>query len=805
MKKANQGKSQDTHKSVNQERIAYVMSCLIGNEVSIHMKDGNEIKGFFHAYNCAYKGNKKEIDISLNYARILPKKDQVSGPINKAMIIPENLYTMIVGKNLNLDLKDPDDIKSVKGKFQIDADISEKRKKYNSNTANRELKRWVCDNSNFNENKLKLDHNLKEPWDQFEHNRKLYGVTTTYKEELYTTNLDVNKIPHHVKMHADKIAKELENRGMHLDPEDAERDNKDLDEEDLFGAVRQNKDKFVKNFKCKKEDGKGSQPQGKFHQFTIRNLKEKIQSGNSDIKEKNEDSSKLSDNKNAEFIGINALNLEPALPRLDEKTRTEWIMFKNKAKNKISNKKDKLSEKQEFIIAAKEFNEKLANKMNANTQESQTEVNNDQTQMNNPPPEIQTTVSNLTDEIKSQDNENTIIKSKSASFTNSSMRPYDAYVLNFNNISNLNSFNTLSSYNNMNNPSNFSNANSHSNVNSLSNVNNLSIANDPNHFNHVNHFSNMSNFNHMNKYRPILTQFPNTINQIYVPPDLYVRKNVGTQPLYNKYPHNRKYQKELHPFTVRGNGPKKQFDTLMNNTLKNSKREDSVKSPIQFRNTKQHNYKNDFRGTSPHAPVHIYKEANYFPSNTPVQPNMSSILVNVPVVPVVQPTTSGPFIEHHPHYYNPYFRSHYPNSSISANSNGSFIYNIPITNIDRNYSSNKNMDLYPLGNPHVPNLHVPNSHEQFTHVQNAPINFPVTPYIATPSMNYAVTTPPTSLNIANNANLPNPNINVSSYPPEFVIVNPHKYPNSQTVPVPVFPQYQYQNYYPSSTHGMKNS
>lgn len=58
--------------------------------------------------------------------------------------------------------------------------------------------------------------------------------------------------------------------------------------------------------------------------------------------------------------GINALNLEPALPKLDEKTRPEWIMLKNKTKNRASNKKDKSTEKLEFITAAKEFNEKLA-------------------------------------------------------------------------------------------------------------------------------------------------------------------------------------------------------------------------------------------------------------------------------------------------------------------------------------------------------------------------------------------------------------------------------------------------------------
>ncbi|KMZ97660.1 hypothetical protein PVNG_01397 [Plasmodium vivax North Korean] len=789
MKKAGQGKPSEVHRSVNQERLGFVMSCLVGNEVEVHMKDGNEVKGLFHAYNFANKGEKKQGDVSLNYARVQPKKDRVSGPINKAMIIPENMYTIIVGKNMSLELKDPDGAKNVKEKFQIDADISEKKKKYNINSANRELKRWICDDSFQDENKLTLDDKMKEPWDQFEHNRKLYGVTTTYKEELYTTNLDVNKIPQHVKMHADKIAKELENRGMHLDPEDAERDNKELDEEDLFGAVRQGKDKFGKFFKGKREEGKGGQPQGRFNQFALRDLKEKIESVKMDNEkkypankqkkinftisatgedvessEKNNDSSKKEDGKSADFTGINALNLEPALPRLDEKTRTEWIMFKNKAKNKIANKKDKSTEKQEFITAAKEFNEKLANKMSTHSQESKNEGNSDQLEINNPPSELQTTESNITGEL---------------------------------------SAGTLSRCGQL-----------AGRLSNISNLNSISNLNDLNGFNHAKHF-NMKHgmIGHNVEYRPIVAQLPSTPTQIYPPSDLYLRKNVGTRPIYqnvdmlvnkfhnninhhHKYPPYRKYHKEFHPFPSRTFVPKKNFDSLMNNTLRNSKREDCVKTPIHFRNNRQYSYKNVFGGPPARAPVHIYKEANHFPRNIPVQPNVSGILVNVPVIPVVHPTVNGPFIEGHPQYYTPYVRGHYANSSIPASANGAYYYNIPVSSVESNYSPNKNMNLYAAANSHVPNLHA----------QNAHINIPVTPYI-TPTLNYGVNNS-NPLNMTNNATVPNPNINIPPYPPEYVVVNTPKYPSTQTVPMPVYPQYQYQNYYPSSSSsspGMKNS
>ncbi|CAD2090041.1 ataxin-2 like protein, putative [Plasmodium vinckei brucechwatti] len=344
MNKIENNHLQNRHKKINEDRLTYVMTCLFGNEVNVHMKDGNEIKGLFHGYNCNSdnsNSNNREGDISLNYAQVLAKNDKLSGPINKAMIIPENAYTTIIAKNINLELKDPDEVKNVKDNFKIDADISLKKKKPHS--ANRELKRWVCDDNNIddpNYAKLKLDDKLNEPWDQFEQNRKLYGVTTTYKEEIYTTNLDINKVPHHVKLQADKIAKELENRGVHLDPEDL-----------LHIFFHNSVNLFILEFLFLAILNK----QKKIN-FTISSSNEENNSSN----KKNRGSSKNPATQNAEFIGINALNLEPALPKLDEKTRPEWIMLKNKTKNRASNKKDKSTEKMEFITAAKEFNEKLA-------------------------------------------------------------------------------------------------------------------------------------------------------------------------------------------------------------------------------------------------------------------------------------------------------------------------------------------------------------------------------------------------------------------------------------------------------------
>lgn len=69
-----------------------------------------------------------------------------------------------------------------------------------------------------------------QAWDQFAANCQ---VPSTYKEELYTTPLDVATIPQAVKEKAEMIAREIEaSQAPGTDEAAGE------DEEEMFGAVR---------------------------------------------------------------------------------------------------------------------------------------------------------------------------------------------------------------------------------------------------------------------------------------------------------------------------------------------------------------------------------------------------------------------------------------------------------------------------------------------------------------------------------------------------------------------------------------
>ncbi|CAD2102804.1 ataxin-2 like protein, putative [Plasmodium vinckei petteri] len=817
MNKIENNHLQNRHKKINEDRLTYVMTCLFGNEVNVHMKDGNEIKGLFHGYNCNSdnsNSNNREGDISLNYAQVLAKNDKLSGPINKAMIIPENAYTTIIAKNINLELKDPDEVKNVKDNFKIDADISLKKKKPHS--ANRELKRWVCDDNNIDDPnfaKLKLDDKLNEPWDQFEQNRKLYGVTTTYKEEIYTTNLDINKVPHHVKLQADKIAKELENRGVHLDPEDIDKNNKDIDEEDLFGAVRRNKDKFAKSHKFKKDDNNSNnnnnnnngsnnnKNKSRFHQFTIKDLKEKLQlvkkenekkypinkqkkinftisssnEENNSSNKKNKGSSKNPATQNAEFIGINALNLEPALPKLDEKTRPEWIMLKNKTKNRASNKKDKSTEKLEFITAAKEFNEKLANKINLNAKESNTKTNKNfmgsPSRLSN---DNQKNLSNTSDKGKyknAQDMDMSKIQGNGTMINHmnfnpnlnanyipngSNMPPYNPYIMNYNNMKNNIPDPNMGYYQNvMPDPQN----------NKMFQFDDLNM----NRNDGITHAYQNININMMlNKFQ----------NSMYNPP---IKDDADL-----------KSSTKLCTFPVKSIETNKSFDTVLNNALKYSKEEDCQNTPLEFKSTKNLSYKSILGEIPSCSSSNNYQDVKNFSNNMPIQQNISNIVVNLPFIPVVPRAMNTPFIEGGS-YFNPYVRGYYPNNCVPINSNNGQFFNMPITNMDTNYSGNKNMNMYPLRNPHLSNnrMHYP--------------GLSYMPYNMNYGVNNNITNTNNNLNMMNNSNAPMHNINMPPYPPDFVVMDPQKYSNPHSPSAPFFPKYQCQIYYVPPVHRMNNA
>ena len=131
--------------------------------------------------------------------------------------------------------------------FMIDSQIS--KKNYISKKEEKLVKYEIKeeDNNKYLNQKLE-DENDDENWDQFELNKKMYNVVSTYDENLYTTKLDKDKISEEEKIIVDKMYKEimssdskekdlqvLEDRGIIKQKED------EFDEEDKYSSVIKDK------------------------------------------------------------------------------------------------------------------------------------------------------------------------------------------------------------------------------------------------------------------------------------------------------------------------------------------------------------------------------------------------------------------------------------------------------------------------------------------------------------------------------------------------------------------------------------
>lgn len=88
----------------------------------------------------------------------------------------------------------------------------------------------------------------KSGWNQFEANEKLFGVVSTFDENIYTTKLDKTKISNQQSREAERIAQEIERQtssNFHLQEERGHAAQADeLDEEARYSSVDRKNSKF---------------------------------------------------------------------------------------------------------------------------------------------------------------------------------------------------------------------------------------------------------------------------------------------------------------------------------------------------------------------------------------------------------------------------------------------------------------------------------------------------------------------------------------------------------------------------------
>lgn len=237
------------------------------------------------------------------------------------------------------------------GGFGTDAAISRGR----GGKEGRKLERWAPEPDDQIVGALdEMNAHEGQGWDQFALNEARFGVKSDYKEELYTTELDYSKSKISAE-EANRIAREiekgsssttnihvLEERGVAVD---------DVDEEARYGAVLSNSQRGAAT-KSIPIDARKETNKVRAH---ITGSKTNSPYGTPKL-----DSPLVGDVKNLE-----ALNLDPGVPKVDDETRRQFEEFKLKNSQKIDSsggeekKKSTLNPNAKsftFNVNAKEFN-----------------------------------------------------------------------------------------------------------------------------------------------------------------------------------------------------------------------------------------------------------------------------------------------------------------------------------------------------------------------------------------------------------------------------------------------------------------
>ncbi|RIB10029.1 hypothetical protein C2G38_2005399 [Gigaspora rosea] len=222
------------------DRILFLLANFVGINVIVTVKSGIKYQGLL-SRACT----ESELGVVLKCARkVLSKQDEKTipnGMINEFIIFARDLMEIYAtGVDFSLSEK----ISTEREGFRTDADISGR-----TEIRERELHKWTPDESGESLKGLEDDINPESAnasWDQFAVNEQLFGLTTDYNEEIYTTKLDRSKADYKERERkainiANEITREsttnahmLEERGYIVEDQ--------MDEEERYGAVVRNRD-----------------------------------------------------------------------------------------------------------------------------------------------------------------------------------------------------------------------------------------------------------------------------------------------------------------------------------------------------------------------------------------------------------------------------------------------------------------------------------------------------------------------------------------------------------------------------------
>ncbi|KAJ1662416.1 poly(A)-binding protein binding protein [Coemansia sp. RSA 1646] len=229
-----EGESPEQVESMHR-RLLYLLSYVVGSSVKIITKSNDVYVGVLDSIN---PNDAQSVVLRYAYNQTSSKAIQ---PIDTLVINGSDCLSI----SSIVSFSEGGQRDSQRSGFKTDTDIT--RTGISGKGGERELHRWVPDElESLEAIESDLGHtgDPVQSWDQFEINEKLFGLTTDFDEEIYTTKLDRTRPDFKEReREAIRIAQEIQNTpflNSHVAEERTEMatdDNGALDEEDKYGAV----------------------------------------------------------------------------------------------------------------------------------------------------------------------------------------------------------------------------------------------------------------------------------------------------------------------------------------------------------------------------------------------------------------------------------------------------------------------------------------------------------------------------------------------------------------------------------------
>ncbi|KAK5171388.1 poly(A)-binding protein binding protein [Saxophila tyrrhenica] len=229
-----------------QDRALFLLANCVSHDATVTLKNGEQYTGVFTGGS--FESNKQQYVLKMVRRTHTPQ--QVNGNVDATSeyLGEGEEHKMIFDKEDTVDLHvpgvqlnaaQPVQNGSIGSSFRTDTEISARD---SSQPRERELQRWDAGaDSNID---MSLEASGETGWDQFAANERMYGVSSTYDENIYTTQINRDD-PRYRQREAEaaRIAREIEGSApsnAHVAEErrrDAER-GEGLDEEEKYSGVQ---------------------------------------------------------------------------------------------------------------------------------------------------------------------------------------------------------------------------------------------------------------------------------------------------------------------------------------------------------------------------------------------------------------------------------------------------------------------------------------------------------------------------------------------------------------------------------------